>query len=242
MGGSSGSADGSGVARRGAATLPVQLHVRGRRCVVVGGGPVGARRAASLADAGADVVVVAIEPGSRVRSLAAEGRVELRRRAVRDDDVSAAFLVVAATGVPEVDARVGELATSAGALVNRADDATEGSISFPAVVRRGPVAVAVSTGGRSPAVARWAAGRLEQELDAVIGLSDDGYGTLVELVEEVRGELRVASGDVPGGSGTPVTHDAPDWRTALDASILDLIDQGRRAEAKERLKACLSSS
>ena len=219
------------------AALPLQLSVTGRRCVVVGAGRVGARRARSLVDAGAVVLVVGPEPDPAVVELARTGAVELASRPVDDDDLAGAFLVVVATGEREVDERVGASARAAGSLVNRADDVRAGDVAFPAVVRRGPVTLAVSTGGRAPAVARWVAELLDEGVDGLIGLDGQGYESLVEIVDEVRTELRAG-----GGGGTGVTSGPVDWRSALDRSILDLIAQGRRAEAKERLLACLSSS
>jgi siroheme synthase-like protein len=129
------------------------------------------------------------------------------------------------------------VARDAGALVNRADDAAEGDVSFGAAVRRGAVTVSVSTDGRAPAVARRLAEVLDEGLDGLTGLAPEGYEQLVEIVEEVRAEL--AAGRT---AATGVTPGRLDWRAALDATILDLVNQGRRAEAKERLLACLSSS
>jgi siroheme synthase-like protein len=218
-------------------SLAVQLRVTGRRCVVVGGGGVGTRRARALAAAGADVLVVAPEVHPALRELVDSGSVRLRAGEFDEGDLAGALLVVAATGVRAVDERVGAAAGAAGVPVNRADDAARGDLAFPAVVRRGPVSVAVSTGGRAPAAARWLAERLDGGMDALTGLGPQGYGLLVEIVEEVRQELRA---EHAGGRG--VTPEAPDWRTALDGTILELMNQGRRAEAKERLLACLSSS
>jgi len=228
------------------APLPVQLHLAGRPCLVVGGGAVAARRVRTLLDAGAVVTVVAPDLDPALEALIDDGPVHLHRRGFRpgdlDPDGGGRFaLVVTATGDPEVDRAVGEQAASAGVLVNRADEASAGDLSFPAVVRRGPVTVAVGSAGRAPTVSRWLAQLLEERLDELLGLGPEGYEVLVDLVEEVRTELRDRrrQGD---GEGTGVTPDALNWRAALDGSILDLIDQGRRAEAKERLLACLSSS
>jgi siroheme synthase-like protein len=135
--------------------------------------------------------------------------------------------------VREVDEHVATLAAASGALVNRADAGELGELVFPAVVRRGPVQVAVSSGGVAPGLSRELARRLAEALDTTTGLDGDGLAVLVQLVEQVRVELRDEEG---------VTAGALDWREVLDGSILDLIHQGRRAEAKERLLACLSSS
>lgn len=218
------------------AALPVQLDVRGRRCVVVGGGAVGARRSATLSDAGALVTVIAPVVSPAVAALERDGRVRVRRGDFEPADLDGALLVVAATGVAEVDEAVSRAAAERHVLVNRSDRADRGDLAFPAVVRRGPVRVAVSTGGAAPAVARLVADLVDQHLDDATGLDATALADLVAVVAEVREQLD------GGPREKGVTPARLDWRTALDGSILDLIRQGRRAEAKERLLACLSSS
>jgi siroheme synthase-like protein len=214
------------------AALPVQLDVRGRRCVVVGAGSVGARRAATLVAAGADVVAVAPEAVASLAAAAAEGSLRWEQRQFAPDDLDDAFLAVAASGVAAVDEAVSAAASERGVLVNRADRAERGDLAFPAVVRRGPLRVAVSTGAAAPSVTRLVAELLDEHLDQVLGMGADDLQALVDVVAEVRTQL----------GATGVTQGPLDWRSALDGSILDLIRQGREAEAKERLLACLSSS
>ena len=215
----------------------MQLRVAGRRCVVVGAGRVGARRASQLVEAGAEVVVVAPAAGERVADLARAGRLVHHPRAFLPGDAAGAFLVVVATGDPAADDGAAVAAGDAGALVERADRAAEGDVAVSGVVRRGPLSVAVSTGGLAPAVSAWATGLLDAGLDGLLGLDADGVALLVDVVAEVRSELAAGRGSGPG-----VTPARPDWRSALDRTMLDLIDSGRRAQAKERLLACLSSS
>lgn len=214
------------------AALPVQLDVHGRRCVVVGAGSVGARRAATLVAAGADVVAVAPEAVASLTAAAAEGSLRWEQREFVPDDLDGAFLVVAASGVAAVDEAVSAAASERGVLVNRADRAERGDLAFPAVVRRGPLRVAVSTGAAAPAVTRLVAELLDSQLDQLLGMGAADLQALVDVVAEVRAQV----------GATGVTQRPLDWRSALDGSILDLIRQGREAEAKERLLACLSSS
>jgi siroheme synthase-like protein len=221
-----------------AAVLPVGLVLAGRRCVVVGGGAVGGRRAASLVAAGAEVVVVDPSPGAEVEELAAGGRATvLRRPADPDGDVPGAALVVCATGDPVVDAAVAAAAARSGALVNRADAAGAGDVVLPAVVDHGPLRVAVHgpVGRPAPAAGAWAAGRLRSGLTELLGLDAAATGLLVDVVAEVREELA-------GGGRSSATPGAADWRNGLDGTMLELICRGRRAEAKDHLLACLSSS
>ena len=155
------------------------LGLRGRRCLVVGGGVVGERKALDLLGCGALVRVVSptLTPG--LATLVAEGRVHHRARRFRLWDVRGSTVVVAATGDPLVDAAVAGQARRHHALVNVVDDAAHCDFIVPSVLRRGPLQIAVSTSGRSPALAREIRRRLEPLFDAELG----------EVVEEV-GRLR----------------------------------------------------
>jgi siroheme synthase-like protein len=218
--------------------LPVGLDVAGWRCVVAGGGPVATRRVRALLAAGATPVVVAPEVTEELERLAGSDQVAWERRAVRPGDADGARVVVCATSDPAVNQALADEAAAAGALVNRADDAAAGDLRFPATVTRGPVSVAVAAGG-APVVARWVADRVDETLDGTLGLDETGLALLVDVVREVRGELRVANG---AGKGESDVTTPLNWRSAIDGSMLEHINRGRRAEAKDHLKACLSSS
>lgn len=198
---------------------PVFLAVAGRRCLVVGGGAVALRRVEGLVAAGARVRVVAPRVLERVRELA---EVTVEQRPYRRGEVAGHWLVVAATDDPAVNQAVSDDADAAGVWVNRVDDAAAGSFTVPAVARRGPVTVAVATGGRSPALATWLRRRVEEELGPE-------HLTLLELVSERRQAQR------SDGAGA----DAGSWQELLDSGMLELIRAGRIAEARERLSTCL---
>jgi precorrin-2 dehydrogenase/sirohydrochlorin ferrochelatase len=200
---------------------PVDLVVEGRRCVVVGGGAVAARKVEGLVAAGAEVVVIAPEIDDHIRSLA----VEVMERPYRPGDLEDAWLVIAATDDGEVNRAIRADADRARVWINAVDDPSACSFTLPAVVRRGPVMVTVSTAGHSPALASWVRGELAAQLGPEVGL-------LAELLSEARDQLKAA-----GRSTEEV-----DWRPALDWDMLELIRSGRTAQARERLQACLSSS
>jgi siroheme synthase-like protein len=204
---------------------PVNLVVRGRRCVVVGAGRVAARKIEALLAAGADVHVVAPDLGDEVRAWSDEGLVSATKRAFEPGDLDGAWLATAATSDPEANRAVFEAGEERRVWVNSADDPTNCSFTLMSVVRRGDLVVTVGTAGRSPALAAW----LKERLQADLGPE---YEVLLELLSEAREAMRAA-----GRS----TEDA-DWKQALDSGMLDLIRAGRVAEAKELLRACLSSS
>ncbi len=203
------------------AAYPVNLVVAGRRCLVVGGGQVAARKAQGLVAAGADVTVVAPRV---VADIAALG-VRVHERPYQRGEAAGYALVVTATGSAAVDQAVYDDAEAAGVWVNSADDPARCSFMLPAVMRRGPLVVAVGTGGHSPALAAWLRARLEREIGPE-------YETLLAVLSEERLRLRAEGRSTEGLN----------WQSALDSDMLDLIREGRIPEARERLKACLSSS
>jgi precorrin-2 dehydrogenase/sirohydrochlorin ferrochelatase len=141
------------------------LDLRGRRALVVGGGGVAERKVTGLLDAGARVRVVSPEVTPALAALADAGIVERRARAFRGHDVRGCMIVVAATGVPEVDDAAAAAARRARALVNVVDRADACDFILPSVLRRGDLQIAVSTGGQSPALAR----EIRRHLEARFG-------------------------------------------------------------------------
>jgi siroheme synthase-like protein len=203
---------------------PVSLVVAGRRCLVVGGGRIAARKIAALLDAGAEVDVVAPEVVAEIRAWADAGRLTLTERAFTDADLEGAWLVTTATGDPAVDGTVFAAGEARRLWVNSADDPENCSFTLMSVVRSGDLVVTIGTGGRSPALAAWMKDRLETEVGPE-------YATLLDVLSEAREELR-ASGR---------SSEEANWRLALDSGMLESIRAGRIEEAKETLRACLSS-
>jgi precorrin-2 dehydrogenase/sirohydrochlorin ferrochelatase len=200
---------------------PVNLVIKGRRCVVVGGGAVAARKVEGLVAAGAEVVVVAPQICEAVRAWG----VELVERPYQRGDLEGAWLAIAATDDPGVNRAVHADGEAGRVWINAADDPPACSFTLPAVVRRGPVMVTVSTAGYSPALASWIRGQVADQLGPEVG-------QLAQWLSEARDQLKAS-----GRS----TEDV-DWRPALDWDMLELIRSGRTAQARERLQACLSSS
>jgi precorrin-2 dehydrogenase/sirohydrochlorin ferrochelatase len=148
------------------------LDLRGRRCVVVGGGTVGHEKAAGLAACGAAVTVVSPELDPSFASL----EVDWRPGRYRRGDLRRAFLVIAATSDRSVNERVSRDAEARGMLCNVADVPELCNFILPAVHREGPIAIAVSTGGASPALAK----RLRSQIAGLVGPEH------AELAEELR--------------------------------------------------------
>jgi precorrin-2 dehydrogenase / sirohydrochlorin ferrochelatase len=201
---------------------PVNLRLDGQPVLVVGGGPVAARKVRGLEAVGARITVVAPEIGDEIAELAG---VDCQRRAYAPGDAAGYRLVITATGDPVVDGQVFDEAEAHGVLVNSADDPDRCRFTLPALVRQGPLLATFSTGGRSPALATWLRRQYERQLGPE-------YLVLLDLLVEQREALQ--------SKGTPT--EGLDWQPALDSGMLELIREGHLAEAKERLQACLSSS
>jgi precorrin-2 dehydrogenase / sirohydrochlorin ferrochelatase len=155
------------------------LDVTGRRCVVVGGGLVGREKAAGLAACGAAVTVVSPDLDASFGSLA----VEWRRGRYRRSDLEGAFLVIAATSDRAVNERVHRDAEARGMLCNVADVPELCNFILPAVHREGSIAVAVSTGGASPALAK----RIRSQIAGLVGPE---HAALAEELRALRPEVK----------------------------------------------------
>ena len=201
---------------------PVNLVVAGRPCLVVGGGRVAAGKVRNLVACGALVHVVAPEICDEIVSMP---DVTVERRPYRRGEVASYRLAVAATGDTAVNAQVFDDGEAAGVWVNSADDPARCSFTLPSVLRQGALSIAVSTGGHSPALARWLADRFSRAIGPE-------YAVLLELLSAERSAAQA------NGQST----EALDWQKALDSDMLALIKAGQVQQARERLQACLSSS
>ncbi|MGH7374880.1 MAG: precorrin-2 dehydrogenase/sirohydrochlorin ferrochelatase family protein [Candidatus Rokuibacteriota bacterium] len=199
--------------------FPVMLDLEARECLVVGAGVVAARKVAGLLDAGARVTVVSPVLAPAVLDIARDGRLRWWPREYAAGDVAGFALVMVATDDDDVNARVAAEARERSIWVNCADDPARCDFILPSVLRRGPLTVAVSTGGASPTVAHM----VREELEAVL---PPDYAALTEMVADVRRGLRERG----------IALDAQRWRDALDGELKRLVAAGRPAEARNRLR------
>ena len=156
------------------------LRLSGRRCLVVGGGEVGLEKIEGLLACGGDVTLIAPEAIEAVRELADEGSIRWERRAWRPSDLDRTFIAIAATSHTDVNIQVYEEAERRAMLVNVVDVPPLCNFILPAIVRTGPLAIAISTAGASPALAK----RMKREIGAEYG---EPYARLAEILNEARG-------------------------------------------------------
>jgi precorrin-2 dehydrogenase / sirohydrochlorin ferrochelatase len=204
---------------------PVFLEMKDRRCVVIGGGAVAERRVEGLVAVGANVTVTSPAITERLRNMLAQGLIRHVAREYRTADRAGYALVFVATDNSEINAVVANEARSLQIWVNSADDPEHCDFILPAVIRRGDLAVAVSTGGVSPAATR----AIREELDEYFTAD---YAGFVQIVGEARRELREKS----------VVVDAEAWNRALRGDFRRLVKAGRPEQAKELLLKTLGKS
>jgi precorrin-2 dehydrogenase / sirohydrochlorin ferrochelatase len=163
--------------------FPISLKLRGRLCVVVGGGAIAESKIQSLLAAEAQVVVIAPVVTEAVGTWARAGQIEWQARTLATEDLCGAFLVVAGTSSAQVNHEVFRHCEAEGILCNVVDDPEHCHFYYPAVVRRGALQIAISTDGQSPALAQ----RLRRELETQFGPE---YESWLEWLGAARKFLR----------------------------------------------------
>jgi len=162
--------------------FPIFVKLTKKKCVVVGAGKIASAKAAGLFRNHAQVVVIGPRATAWIQSQARAGKLIWHKRNFRGEDVAGAFLVIAATNSSATNQAVFRACRAQGALCNVVDDPEHCDFYYPAVVRRGPLQIAIATGGRSPALAR----RLRIELERQFGPE---YGAWVEHVGKMRKQI-----------------------------------------------------
>ncbi len=199
---------------------PVFLDLQGRRCVVVGGGPVAEGKVKALLEAGAEVTVISPEVAGALQELADGGRITHLARRYRPGDLAGAFLAICATDDRGVNRQVWQEATAGGVLVNVVDDPPHCTFIAPSILRRGDLIIAISTSGKAPALAV----RLREQLENVIG---DEYARFLEIASALRALLAARWPDFEQRRAL--------WYQLVDSDVLDLLRRGLEAEAHRRV-------
>ncbi|WP_319522481.1 bifunctional precorrin-2 dehydrogenase/sirohydrochlorin ferrochelatase [uncultured Desulfosarcina sp.] len=203
---------------------PVNLDIRERACLVVGGGGVGARKVDTLLKCGAIVTVVSPEATSSLDRLAEEGAIVLERREYRSSDVKGQFLVIGATDDEDLNRQIHADAERIGLLCNIADRPEICNFILPAIVRRGDFMLAISTAGKSPAFAK----HMRQRLEAQFGPE---YGKLLDLMGAIRQKLLAEAHE-------PEAH-KPLFERLIAGDLLELVKTGEKDRIDRLLEEVL---
>jgi precorrin-2 dehydrogenase / sirohydrochlorin ferrochelatase len=205
--------------------FPIFINLEARQCLVIGGGSVGERKAADLLACGARVKVISPQASNKLAERADMGVIIWMRRKFTADDLKGAFLVFIATGDRYLNQQVVTLCRQQAILVNAVDDPPHCDFYVPAVLRRKSLAVAISTGGNSPLLAK----RLRQELEQII---TEAYGDLAEILGDQRAVIQDRIPDINERKKV--------LASLVDSDLLELLEAGGKEKARGRSKKSMS--
>jgi precorrin-2 dehydrogenase/sirohydrochlorin ferrochelatase len=203
---------------------PINLDIRQRRCLVVGGGAVATRKVKTLLDCRAIVTVVSPELSAVLQALAQSGRITIKTRPYRSGDLEGIFLVIGATDDQAVNRKIEIDARRLEKLCNIADQPDKCNFILPAIVKRGDLLIAVSTSGKSPALAK----KLRKQLEIQFG---EAYAQLLELMGAIRAKLLAAKHE-------PEAHKHL-FERLLDQGLLEMIEDRDLSAVNALLKDVL---
>ena len=207
------------------------LKLKGRRCVVVGGGAMGLEKTEGLLACGGDVTVISPDAGPELEALAAEGSITWEAREYGGPaDLEGVFMVIACTDDTDINIGIYDDAERRAMLVNIVDVPPLCNFILPAIVRTGPLAIAISTAGASPALAK----RMKREVSALFG---EEYASLAIMLNETRGwakgtlptyqDRKAFFEEIVNGEPDPIAL----LRAGDSGAVLDLIESAKGTHA-----------
>lgn len=199
----------------------IALLIENRPCLVVGAGRIAERKIGSLLEAGGIVRVVARQATPEITELAARGQIQLHLREYAPTDLDDVFVVIVATDDAELNGRISAECHRRGVLVNVVDQPALCSFYVPAVIERGPISIAISSSGASPALTK----HLRMLLEETVG---EEYGLLSTLMQELRGEVKTAFAEQ--------AERAAAWEGLLQSEVLTLLIEGQMDRARQRAR------
>lgn len=209
-------------------SLPLFHRIRDRRCLLVGGGEVALRKLRQLLAAGADVELVAPDIETDIRELAAQTKnLHLTERPFEPSDINGAFLVVAATNNLSLNEEISVLCQAQQKPVNVVDNPALCSVTFPAIIDRSPIQIAVTSNGKAPVLARMLRTQLESTIPA-------GYGKLAALAGQFRDAVKQHFSNINSRRKF--------WEDVFQGDVAELVFSGKMDEAQQRLQAQLDDS
>lgn len=201
--------------------LPAFFNIKNKRCVIIGGGEIAARKAALLIEAQGKVHVVAPEISSAMQTLVADNKGSIKQGRYQDSDLDGAHLVIAATDDEALNQAVSVAAQQRQIPINVVDNPALCSFILPAIVDRSPIVVAVSSGGQSPVLTRLIRGKLETLIPAA-------YGELADLVGTFRDQVK--------RKFNSISERRMFWEEVLQGPIAELVFAGKKSQAETLLR------
>jgi len=205
---------------------PVYLNLNQKNCLVVGGGKVAERKIETLMEYEANVKVVSPLVENRIEEWASQGKIELNHAVFCEEDLEGIFIVFIATDHYSINQKIAAMCRERRILVNAVDDPPNCDFYVPAVLRRKSLSIAISTEGKSPLFAS----RLKQKLSQHV---PEAYGDFVDMMGSVRELIK---------NSTLTMEERKHLLSQLiDSDILELLQQGDKQKAEERIRVCISS-
>jgi len=201
--------------------LPIFLDIRGRACLVVGGGGVAERKVSLLLDAGARVTIVSPELCDSLEKLKEQGVIEHYQREFDHEDLAGKALIIAATDNHGINESISAWANEHNVPVNVVDNPDLGSFIMPSIIDRSPVQIAVSTGGSSPVLARTLRSKLESMIPSA-------YGRLGTLMEDYREKAKQVFSSVDERRNF--------WERILSGPVVEMVMAGQDDRARDYLE------
>ena len=203
---------------------PINLNIKDKRCLVIGGGQVAERKVENLLGAGAKVVVVSSRLTPKLGKLSCKSRIENIARNYRKGDLKGAVLAFGATNDPRVNRRILQEAREEGVLLNSVDDPKNCDFTVPSMVSRGDLLISISTGGKSPALSQ----KIRKELEESFGKE---YETLLNLLSAVRERLMEM--------GSNSEQNKAKFKKLINSNLLGLIKDRKIEQIDELLQDIL---
>ena len=205
--------------------LPIALDVRGRACLVVGGGAVAARKVASLVECAAEVTIITPQLSAALVALSEKSACKYLQRVFAAGDTSGFALVFACTDNRVVNAQIAHEAQAHGAWCNIADDAASSDFHNMATLRRDEICIGVSTTGGSPVLSR----HLKAEIEKVIGPE---YAQILAWMSEMREQMKARGAQI---------ERAQLWRAVLASDVLRLLRVGDEEQARREFEMLMNA-
>jgi precorrin-2 dehydrogenase/sirohydrochlorin ferrochelatase len=203
---------------------PIQLDIRNRNCLVIGGGSVGTRKISMLLKCGARVTVVSPQISEQLRNLSANNAVSLHERAYTSSDLDEIFLAIGATDDETINRQISQDAEQRGILCNIADRPEICNFILPAIVQRGDMVITISTSGQSPAMAK----NLRKQLENQFG---EEYAEFLLLMGAIRRKLLQEE-------HAPEAH-KPIFESLINSNMIELVREKRTEEINSLLQQTL---
>ncbi len=198
---------------------PVSLNLKGKRCVVIGGGKVAERKVTSLVKAKAAVTVVSPDLTKSLRQTAERKKIRYINDCFKEKYLDGAFLVIGAASNSEINHHVFEAAAKKNKLVNIVDSLDECNFIVPSIIKQGDLIISISTGGKSPALAK----KIRKQLENQFGKA---YKDFLSLVGKLRQRIIAQFPDTK--------HRNKVFQALVDSEILDLFKKGLKQKAEKK--------